>query len=145
MRRFISACIYLLTAIVAPTSALGAATTLWSLYFTTPWMRCGDGVLLTPSRDENPIPGIKPCTFVGSGHGGDGADVFAMTAGRGTTAKGAIFPPGIGVKQGPIEWIPGYAPSMSTDHVTRASSEGSYRSIIRALHRYPRTATPITP
>jgi hypothetical protein len=45
----------------------------------------------------------------GSGHGGDGADVFATTAGTGNTSSRMMFPPGTGIPQGPIPDKPGYA------------------------------------
>jgi hypothetical protein len=133
----------LAVSLLSTVSVVAASTTIWGIYFTTPWMPGGDGVLLTPAGPGETISGVKPCThkqptypwdqcrpitiigydiihqvsdqtvsswmIVGSGHAGDGADVFAMTAGRGTTAKGMMFPSGVGIKQGPVESNPGYA------------------------------------
>jgi len=45
-------------------------------------------------------PTAQGYMVVGSGHGGDGADVFAMTGGIGTNSKAGFFPPGIGIAQG---------------------------------------------
>jgi len=41
----------------------------------------------------------------GSGHGGDGADVFAGGGGVGTNHSRGFFPPGTGVPQGGTAWI----------------------------------------
>jgi hypothetical protein len=45
---------------------------------------------------------------VGSGHGGDGADILAVTAGVGTNSKAAFFPAATGVPQGAVSYSPGY-------------------------------------
>ena len=46
------------------------------------------------------LPTSNGYMVVGSYHGGDGADIFAMTGGVGTNSKVGSFPNGIGLPQG---------------------------------------------
>jgi hypothetical protein len=78
------------------------------------------------------VPTANGYMVVGSGHGGDGADIFAMTGGVGTNSKAGSFPNGVGLPQGT-------RPGETGDHIDvyGVCDSGMQQALVNILYTSP--------
>lgn len=77
------------------------------------------------------VPTANGYMVVGSSHGNDGADIFAMTGGVGTNRSAGMFPPGIGLPQG-LERQPG-----AHIDVYGVCDSGTQQALVNILYTSP--------
>jgi hypothetical protein len=169
----LTAVIALSAALALPVPVTAALATLWSIYWISDTLPCGEkywgepmiaaawsctvgnvvvSICPNPKHGKEPFDQGQPITIVGfeitqilsvstsggymavgSGHGGDGADVFAMTGGVGTNGKAGFFPAGTGLPQGVTPANPGYAHI----DVYGVCDTGTQRALINILYTSP--------
>lgn len=81
------------------------------------------------------VPTANGYMSIGSAHGGDAADIFAMTGGVGTNSKTIMFPNGMGIPQGPR---PGDSPrNYSHIDVYGSCDSGMQQALVNILYTSP--------